>query len=135
MNKLLRYLATHPKSIYLIDGAGALLTAIMLGLVLPRFERLLGIPTSVLHTLAFIPLFIIVYDIYCYRSSHHQDRHLLRIVALVNIIYCVISVSLAIYHRDAVTTWGYLYIGGEILVILVLVLIELQLAREVTDAT
>ena len=44
----------NPKKLFLIDSLGALISAVMLGLVLTRFEHIFGMPQNVLYFLSFI---------------------------------------------------------------------------------
>ena len=41
-----------PKKIFLIDGTGAMITTIMLGLVLPAFRSEIGMPIDYLYVLS-----------------------------------------------------------------------------------
>ncbi|MEL6140721.1 MAG: hypothetical protein AAFU67_03805, partial [Bacteroidota bacterium] len=54
VQKILAYTTTHPKQLFLIDGLGATLTAICLGVVLTRLESLFGMPRTILIPLSLV---------------------------------------------------------------------------------
>jgi hypothetical protein len=61
IKRIVEWSNTNPKKLFLIDGLGALLSAILLGVVLVQLEYLFGIPKSTLYFLASLPcLFTIV---------------------------------------------------------------------------
>jgi hypothetical protein len=41
-----------PKTLFLIDAIGAVLSTVLLGIVLVAFEKYIGMPTNVLYALA-----------------------------------------------------------------------------------
>lgn len=70
LKQLIGKIELEPKQLFLIDGLGAILSAILLGLVLVRFERIFGIPSSTLYFLAIIPIFFAIYDFLSYRKDN-----------------------------------------------------------------
>lgn len=119
-----------PKQLFLIDAGGALLSALLLGVVLVRLEDFFGIPRSALYLLAVIPCFFAIYDLLCYFFTKQKAAHLLRIIAYANILYCCLSIGLAFYHAESITIFGWLYILGEVLIVVLLALLELKTARK-----
>ncbi|WP_400076482.1 hypothetical protein [Winogradskyella sp. R77965] len=122
----------NAKKLFLIDGLGAILSAFFLGIVLVKFETIFGIPSSVLYYLASIPIFFAIYDFYCYQKRHLNIGLFLKIIAVLNLIYCCISIGLVFYHFETVTSLGWVYILIEIAIILVLAIIELRVGRKIT---
>ena len=120
----------NPKQLFLIDGIGALLSAFLLGIVLVRFEHMFRIPTSVLYVLAVIPLFFAVYDFYFYRKGHQKLGLALKGIALLNLIYCSISIGVLWYHFDQVKLLGWIYIIVEIVIVLFLAMVEFKTGNE-----
>lgn len=119
------------KKLFLVDGLGALLSAIMLGVALVKLEHIFGIPRQALYILAAIPCLFLVYDIYGYKiQSSSKARKLLEGIAYMNIAYCILSIGLAFYHIGTITTLGWTYIVIEILIILGLVIVELRVAKQ-----
>ena len=99
----------NPKKLFLIDGFGAILSAFLLGVVLVKFEEIFGIPTSVLYFLATIPIFFVIYDVFCYQK-HLKIGLLLKGIAVLNILYCCISIGLISCHFSSITILGWTYI-------------------------
>ncbi len=116
------------KKLFLIDASGAILSAFLLGVVLVRFETIFGIPSATLYFLAAIPIGFAIYDLYCYRQGE-QIGKFLKGIAMANLSYCILSIGLAFYHFEVVTTLGWLYIIGEVLIVIVLSVIEYNVAR------
>lgn len=118
-----------PRTLFLIDGMGALISAFLLGVVLVHFEFFFGIPQKVLYLLASIPLFFALYDLVCYIWAVKRLALLLRLIAFANISYCILSIIMAFVHRNSISIWGWAYILGEIVIVLLLAKIELQAAN------
>lgn len=121
---------SNPKTLFLIDGVGALISAFLLGVVLVKLEYVFGIPSKSLYFLAVIPIFFAAYDIYCYRKDH-KLAFFLKGIAIVNVVYCVISFGLAIYHIDTITLFGWFYVLIEILIIIALSIVEIRVANKI----
>ena len=117
------------KKLFLIDAFGAILSAFLLGVVLVKFEWFFGIPTPTLYFLAFLPCLFTVYDFYCYfKATSHFDFHL-KGIAIVNLLYCVLSLGLAFYHYQEITIWGWVYIVIEIIIVFCIAIIELMAVK------
>ena len=119
------------RKIFLIDGAGALLSAFLLGVVLVHFQPYFGIPKETLYFLAALPIGFAAFDGYCYFVSPKNDGPHLRRIAIINAIYCFISIGLAIYHYSAVTTLGWLYVTSEVVIVLLLARYEWRVADRI----
>ena len=120
----------NPKKLFLIDGFGALLSAFLLGVVLVKFEEIFGIPTSVLYFLATIPIFFVIYDVFCYQK-HLKIGLLLKGIAVLNILYCCISIGLISYHFSSITILGWTYIIVEIILVSFLAMIEFRVGKRI----
>jgi len=132
---LLKYLITkaelNPKKLFLIDGIGAILSSFLLGVVLVKFEAIFGIPSSALYFLATIPIFFAIYDFYCLQKRHQKTGIFLKVIAVLNLIYCCISLTLAFYHFGTITDLGWIYVCIEIIIVSLLALIELKTGRNI----
>ena len=122
----------EPKTIFLIDGIGALLSAIMLALVMVRYQNIFGIPQNMLYFLAIWPCVFAVYDCYCFINKTRDNSTRLRVIALLNLIYIILSFLMATKHQAEIHGWGWAYIVAEIIVLFVLVNIELVVAKHHT---
>ena len=133
LNSLLTKIQQNPKKLFLIDGFGAILSAFMLGVILVRFEALFCIPSSALYILAIIPLFFTLYDIYSFKQKHSKTNVLLKGIAILNLLYCCISLGFAFYRFNSITYIGWSYILIEITIILLLAFIEFSVGTGVKN--
>lgn len=119
---------------FIIDTLGALVSAAMLGLVLPHFVALTGIPFAVLKLLVIPPLLYVLIDFCAIVQLHHKwSAQLLRFVAVLNLLYCLFSISIAFIHTSSLTLFGWMYILGEIGIILVLARWEWKTAKRIAS--
>ncbi|MEQ9375992.1 MAG: hypothetical protein RIG68_12485 [Imperialibacter sp.] len=119
----------NPKKLFLFDGFGASLSAFLLGVVLVKLQTLFGIPAATLYTLAAFPVIFAVYDYYCYRRVAYQLGPFLKGIALLNLLYCCLSIGLAVYHYGTITNLGWIYLLIEVLIVGLLALIEIKVAK------
>lgn len=119
---------SHPKKLFVIDGIGALLSALLLGVVLVRFENLFGIPARFLYFLAAFPLLFACYDFYAYRRLN--TAFLLKGIALLNYFYCGLSLSIALRHMDSITSLGWIYMWAELGIVFVLATVEFGVGKK-----
>jgi len=54
--------------LFLLDAIGALVSALLLGVVLVKYQEIFGIPIPTLYVLAIIPCFFALIDLYSYSS-------------------------------------------------------------------
>ncbi len=133
--RIVDWLNDNPKKLFQIDGFGAIISAILLGIVLVKLEYLFGIPKPTLYFLASLPCIFAVYDFYCYLKIDNNLGSFLKIIAFANLIYCCLSIGLAIYHREDISNLGWIYILTEIAIVSGLSLIELKVAKRQTELT
>lgn len=126
---LIHRLVENPKSLFIIDGLGALLSSFLLGVLLVHWQPIFGIPTATLYFLAAIPVGFAVFDAFAFCMAQENTTRLLRIIASLNLTYCLLSLALATQHATSITLWGWAYLGGEIMVVLVLAFLELRVAK------
>jgi len=119
----------NPKRLFLIDGVGAALSAFTLGVVLVKLEKFFGIPPSTLYILAAIPIFFTAYDFYCYKKANDKLGVFLKGIAIMNLLYCCLSIAFALYHHQVITLFGWIYILVEVAIIVALVIFELRVAN------
>jgi len=126
--QLISSFESDPRSLFVADGIGAGISAFMLGIVLVKFEHFFGIPSPTLYVLAAIPILFIIYDIYCFNKVDNYGPYL-RGIAIANLLYCMLSIGLAIYHSEVITIFGWIYIIGEVFIIAIVIGIELRVAK------
>ncbi len=123
-------LSRTPHKLFLIDGFGALLSALMLGGVLVRFNNLVGLTSNVLFFLALFPVVYAVYDLYCYRTVQNRLIQKTKGIIMLNILYSCISIAVVYLYRESITIVGHCYFISEIIIILILVGMELKVVKQ-----
>lgn len=123
-------LTINPKRLFLLDGLGALLSAFMLGVILVKFNAYIGMPLSILYFLAVLPCFFAVFDFCCYFKLSTKWSVFIMIIAVLNLIYCVISFGFLILHYPDLTTLGKSYFILELIILIILIFIELKVAKQ-----
>lgn len=118
------------KKLLIIDGTGAMISALMLGIVLVHFESFFGIPSNTLYVLASFPVLFALIDLIAIKNIGFKARFFLRLIAVLNFAYCILSILLTSFHFDKITSWGWLYIGVEIIIIIILAAVELSTAKK-----
>ncbi len=121
--------SNYLKKLFLLDGFGAILSALLLGIVLVKLEKYFGIPKTTLYVLATLPCFFAIYDFFCYFKIEKNLEKFLKPIAIVNILYCFLSIGLTSFHYKAVTYLGWIYIIGEVIIVLGIAIIELKAAN------
>ncbi len=116
------------KLLFLMDAAGALLSAFLLGVVLVQWEAVFGLPRQMLYPLAALPCFFALYDFYCFAIIKGNRWKFLRGIAYLNFVYCGLSLGFALYHANVITIWGWGYLISEIVIVAVLASYELRVA-------
>lgn len=103
-----------------------MLSAVLLGIVLVRLEPVFGIPVPTLYFLAVLPCLFAIYDFYCYRKVDQKIGAFLKAIAIMNVIYCCLSIGLAVYHQALITGFGWMYILVEVLIVGALAFVEYE---------
>jgi hypothetical protein len=118
-----------PHTLFLVDGAGALVTALLVGVVLPRLGEHIGTPRPVLQALALAAVVLAAYSLTCAATRPRRWPGYLRGIALANAGYCMVTAAVLIRFAAALHVLDWLYFVGEIVVVGALVTLELRVAR------
>ncbi|MEQ9468226.1 MAG: hypothetical protein RLN88_12485 [Ekhidna sp.] len=108
------------KTLFLIDAIGAMLSAVLLGIVLVQFQPMIGLPVHILRILAGIAALFMIYSFSCFMVNPTNAAVKLRTIAIANLLYCVITLVLMILFFDELTLYGLAYFIIEIMVIVFL---------------
>lgn len=114
------------KNLFLIDGFGAIVSAFLLSIVLVYFQEFIGIPKTTLYLLATLPCIFALFDFYCYFKVKENLEKSIKTIAIINILYCFLSIGLAIYHHKIITNWGWIYVIIEVIIVMIIAQIELK---------
>jgi hypothetical protein len=112
------------KHFFLLDGLGAVFSALMLGVVLVHFHAFIGIPKDTLLLLAAFPVVFAVYDFVCFYSTSFQKSAYLKGIAIANFTYVLLSAFILFKHAGDLSLLGWLYFVGELIIVLGLGILE-----------
>ena len=129
VHSLIQSFIADPRKIFLVDGLGALLSAFFLGVVLVQFEDSIGVSKDLLIYLSLAAVVMAVYSLSCYFGFPNKWRLFLKAIAIVNLLYCCVTVGLILLDSETLSILGYLYFIIEILIVVSLVFVELKVAR------
>jgi len=116
-------------TIFLIDGIGALVSTLFLFLFI-RFEHLVGMPKESLQYLILITSCFTIYSFICHFIKITEKNFYLKIIAIANLLYCIISLAFFILYFDVLTILGIIYFLFEKIIVFNLSFIEWRLAKE-----
>jgi len=128
MENVIRYFTEHTKTLFLVDGLGAVLTTFNLFFVLSHFHPYIGMPVHVLNYLSIIGLVFMVYSFACFLLLKGNWTPYLRAISIGNLTYCVLTMALVYLYLNQLTRLGVLYFVLEIVVIFLVVYVELRVA-------
>jgi hypothetical protein len=120
-----------PKKLFLIDGAGALLTVFFLLAILLPFKDSFGMPVSVLYFLSLGACMYTIYSFSSYFFIRTNWRPYLKVISIANIVYCCLTIAVVFYFYQSLTIAGLLYFLLEIIVLCILIFIELMVLRKI----
>lgn len=113
------------RSVLLIDGIGAAVSALVTGLILPLFSEQLGLPPHILYSLAALALVFMIFSLFCYFIAREVGVWMLRVIIFANLTYCVISAGLTFFYAG-VTSLGQAVLCAELLIVLFVVAFEIR---------
>ncbi|MNJ91910.1 hypothetical protein D3C87_95650 [compost metagenome] len=126
MKRFIQNIRLNPRRLFLIDGLGACMTALVFfGLLIP-FHQLLGIPEFALRILFLIAVIFAVYSFSCFFFLKNNHRFFLRVIAFGNFLYCCLTLFFVIAYFQELILVGLIYFLLEIAVIAGLVYLELK---------
>lgn len=125
MHILIKRLILKPRILFLADGLGAFATAFCLFVILRTYHEFFGMPPVVVSLLAAIAVLLCIFSLSCFWFIKTSYKPFLKIISLTNLLYCLLTISLIIYHFSSITFWGISYFSAEIIIICALVTVEI----------
>lgn len=122
----LKALISKPKNVFLLDGFGAVVTAILLFAVLKLWNEYFGMPKNYLLILSISAFLLALYSFSCSKFLKNNIRKFLMLLIVFNLSYTIFTFVLIINFYSQLTILGLLYFIAEILIISSLVFIELK---------
>ncbi|MEX2513642.1 MAG: hypothetical protein WD398_12110 [Cyclobacteriaceae bacterium] len=95
------------KNVFLLDGMGALTTAILLSQVLARFESLFGMPKEVLFILSGLAFCFALYSITCHLLIKNNFEAYLKVIITASLIYCLATFGLVLLQGEILAKLGH----------------------------
>ena len=129
IQKLINHFTEKQKTLFLIDGIGAIVTALSLFVIAQRFNDYFGMPKNTLTYLSVIAVSFCIYSISCSVSLKRNFTPFIRVIAFANIVYCVLIFGLIMNNYSILTLIGKTYFLIETLIIGFLSYIELSVAK------
>ncbi|NNF32476.1 MAG: hypothetical protein HKN68_00095 [Saprospiraceae bacterium] len=114
--------------LFLFDGIGAIVSALLLGIVLVQFNRYIGMPSNVLYMLASVAVVLSMYSITCYIKRVKNWKTCLKGISILNLLYCMLTAMMVYYNWDQIKTLGVTYFTIEIILIIGIAVFELRIA-------
>lgn len=130
MKKLLAQFTLKPQNLFLLDASGAIFSALLLFFVLKPFSTYFGMPETQISPLAVIAVFLSLYSFSCFLFVKNKNKLFLSLLAVLNLLYCLLTLALVILSHQNIQLIGILYFAGEIGIILFLVVLELKTAKQ-----
>ncbi|MBX7240200.1 MAG: hypothetical protein K1X92_00530 [Bacteroidia bacterium] len=125
-NQLLKI---NPRTLLLIDGLGALVTTFSLSVVLQSLPEYFLIPHDVLSILYLISGAFCIYSLSCYFLVKQNTKPYLKIIALANASYCLLTLSIVLLLFSKLSIFDILYFLIEVIIVLPLILVEVRASR------
>lgn len=123
-------LTNSNKKLFLIDGIGALVSILFLGVVLVWLVDMIGMPKNVLYLLASLPIFFAIYSFSCYIFLKGNWKPFLKGIAVLNLLYCFLTIGLLFFFDHNLTFLGWTYFIIELIILGVLITIEFKVSSE-----
>lgn len=134
MDNIINRLAQNTRLLLRLDAIGAFVTALLLLVILRKFNIPFGIPTAPLWLLSLLAVSIGLYSAVCSVAfARRVPKQVIFSIALFNFLYCIISLTTVIYLHESISLLGVSYFSIEILVISTLVYIEYKVYQLRTE--
>lgn len=131
LQKFLTHINNRPKNLFLYDFCGAMVSIFFLLGVLLKFRNFFGIPENVIIPLAILPGLFATLDLFVYFRTEINAKHMLNLIASLNILYLIISLTLVIQHSELIKVPGWIYIILELIIVLIIAVVEIYSARKI----
>lgn len=119
----------RPKLLFLFDCGGAFVTAFFLAVIMRTFNQYFRMPVSILIFLSVIAFCFSVYSFVCFRLIKKGWTNSLRIIAVANLSYCLLTIVFTIKYFSVLSRAGVGYFLIELLIIAGLSYVELRVAN------
>ncbi len=120
------------RKLFLLDGSGALLTALMLMLVLPKLDLLTGIDPDMITVMVLIAFLLTAMSLTFFFTYNQQSYKVLQVIGISNLLYSGIIVVVLLVYGSSMKPLGMTYFILEGLVVALLGLVEIRKHKRVS---
>ena len=113
-----------PRGLLAIDSVGALGTATVHGLILPRFGSAFGVPVQAFHALAITAALYCLYSATMAIVNPTRWPVAVRLIATANALFVSATLVLLVVFRAQVTALGVAYFMVEAVLVLAIAVFE-----------
>ncbi|MEL7146206.1 MAG: hypothetical protein AAFO69_07545 [Bacteroidota bacterium] len=128
INLLTTKVFQRPRLLFLIDGIGAILTALLLSFLVAPLESVFGLPYLTAYKLATVAIFMALYSMIVYKFFGKRWKGWMLIIAAANTLYCLATLAVVIVNWESITVLGVIYFVLEAAIIVRLVILEFRTA-------
>lgn len=132
---MVQKLINNPKSVFLFDAMGALLTSTLIGGLLVAYQSYIGLSFTRLYILASIAAVFTIYSSTCAVLIQKKWSPFLKIIITANILYACLTTGLIILYIQELKALGFAYFIGEIFVLIGVIWIEIKALKALTKNT
>ena len=123
-HSMISYFVKNPKAIFIFDSIGAFLSAFCLMIISRFYSNYFGINPSTLQLLTILPILFCIYSACCYLLIKRSYKPFILIIAMANLLYCLITLILMGTQLAEITFLGLSYFVLELMIIGIIIYIE-----------
>lgn len=120
-----------PNALFLVDSIGAFISAFCLLIISRYYSDYIGINHSTFQLLAILPIVFGIYSACCFLFVKRCFKPFIQIIALANLIYCLITLILLGTLFAEITILGLSYFVVELMIIALIISIEYKVSRNI----
>jgi len=83
-------------------------------------------PKNVLYLLACLPIFFTIYSFSCYFFLKRNWSLFLKGIAILNLLYCFLTIGLLFFYDHNLTFLGWMYFIVKLIILSILITIEFK---------
>lgn len=122
------------RKLLLVDGIGAIISALCLFIALMQWDDVFGIPPNMLWILAEMAAIFSCYSLLCYFFAGESWRIYLWLILIANAVYGLLTLCIVLVYFETITILGLAYFVLELMVLSVLVYVEAKsLTMDIKD--
>lgn len=125
-------ISIKPKKLFLIDAIGALISSTFIAFGVFYLDDFIRMPKKILIILCLIPVLYFFYSFTYYLKAYKNEKlkNPLKIIAISNLCYSVLTLSLLFYFFPKITVLEMTYFILEVMILIVLSIAELNASKE-----